>query len=109
MSKVFLISSDHDKEKLGDVLIVLDKVVAIKAVEINGEYLLVIEDVNDTTFKQWFKDKNNCITALKELVTALGGDETLAEKVTFYKAKDDKKKEVVGLLSALKECVERAS
>jgi len=97
MSTLFLLKSDHDNEKIGDVIVALDKIISIRAfTDTNDEYCLSVE-VLESSYKAWFKDKVNFTKQFKELICALDGNTTIADEMTIEKipSQEDRAKRIL--------------
>lgn len=88
MSNLFLISSDQDRDEIGDGIIDLDKVVVIrlsKGFKRSDDVVIfgIIIESEDVLIKCWFKTEEACRDRLKEIITAMGGDAAMANDIVF--------------------------
>ncbi len=87
MSKLFLLKSDHDNEMIGDVILVLDKILRVGIKKQGSTYYLSVEQEDQCLIGK-YKTEENVRTNLKALIVALGGDESLADEITLQDRKD---------------------
>ena len=71
MSKLFLLKSDHERERIGDVIVVLDKIDSFHVAEVTDEegtdYVISIHHADEDS-RAWFKDKETFMSEFKRLV-----------------------------------------
>lgn len=109
MQKLYLFKSDHEREKIGDVIIDLNAIRCIKCVDAKDMLCILVEFDDDHGFKQWFKDKNNFDNELHNILIGMGMSEQAAlelkrDIVIADRNKDlEKAKRLTEMLDTLKE------
>jgi hypothetical protein len=107
MKKVILLSSDHEQECIGDVIVTVDSIIGLLAAQINNEFILIVSIAENENIKQWYKTKENLIAAMKEIIEAIGGDTSLADKFIISVPKDKNNRDMSSVISAIKEAVDK--
>lgn len=89
MSNLFLMSSDHDRDQLGEGIVDLDKVVLIRlSKNLNqsddGVIFGIFIESEHVGMKCWFKTEEACRDRLKEIITAMVGDTAMANDIIVH-------------------------
>lgn len=79
MAKLFHFKSDHDRERIGDVIVNLDKVLTIRAYEKEGQFCIIMDYTREDQIRAWFKDKEKFLSEFKRLVNEIGGDISIVD------------------------------
>lgn len=75
MQKLYLFKSDHEREKIGDVILDLNTIKTINCAIVDDCHVLAVHYDDDQWYKQWFKDENNFNNEFHNLLIAMGMSE----------------------------------
>jgi hypothetical protein len=92
MTNLYHLKSDHDREDIGDVIINLDKVLTIGAIEKDNKFGLVLFYRETDNAKAWFKDKEVFLSTFKEILSRMGADEKMVDEYVIQIPEDKQKK-----------------
>ena len=105
MNKLFLMTSDEDKEATGDVIIVLDKILSMRVYQYKSEevdkFAIVIDYNHEDSVVSKHSSKETCVLQLKKLIVAMGGEASMVEELTFIDVVTNRPDAGAQLLKAL--------
>src|SRR5689334_9102576 len=81
MTKLYLIKSEIDRKKTGDVIIDLDKVFTYKIAKDEKEYILVLDYTQADSVKACFKTEEAVKKELTNIFIALGQDTSIVNEL----------------------------
>lgn len=100
MANLYHLKNDHENEKIGELIVDLDKVQQMIAVQIGNEYCLRLSQIQDNACA-WFKDRSNFLATFKEIINKMGGDPEMADNYTLQIRSKDKRDSLLEALEKI--------
>jgi hypothetical protein len=101
---LYMMRGTAEPEKIGDVIIDLDKVLAVFCVKDDeGKFGVIVEYTQSDVAKMWFNTEDEARNELANILKIMGGDSRFSEKIIFKNPPD--KKEM--LEKAMKKALEQ--